>query len=94
MRPIRYSLLSNHRSELYVGIMMPHQEFEQALVRKKYTYESKHTPQRDVLLELLPQDTMYLQQGKYYIEAKLRIFSNSGEERIFTVLPKKMIYIY
>jgi hypothetical protein len=38
IKPIRYSLLSNHNGELYIGIMMPYQDFEDALVRKKYTY--------------------------------------------------------
>jgi 23S rRNA A2030 N6-methylase RlmJ len=62
-------------------------------VRKKYTHKSKHTPQRDVILEINPQDTMYLLSGKYYIEAKLRVFDEDGYERVFTVLPKKMLYL-
>ena len=93
MRPIRYSLMFNPNSELYLGIMMPHQDFECALVRKKYTSASKHTPYNDVLVELLPEDTMCLLPGRYYIEAKLRILDKYGDERIFTVLPKKILQL-
>ena len=90
MNPIRYSLLSNPNSELYLGIMLPYQDFDNALVRKKYTYESPHTEQRDVIVQLQPQDTMYLMPGKYYIEAKLRLLDKFGNNRVFTVLPKKI----
>lgn len=93
MNPIRYSLLSNPNSELYLGIMMPYQDFEYALVRKKYTHESPHTEQRDVIVQLLPQDTMCLMPGKYYIEAKLRLLDKFGNERVFTVLPKKIFQL-
>ena len=91
MNPIRFSLLSNPNSELYLGIMMPHQDFENALVRKKYTNESPHTEYRDVIVELVPNDTMYLMPGRYYIEAKLRLNDKYGNERVFTVLPKKVL---
>ena len=93
IKPMRYSLMCNPRSELYVGIMMPYQDFENALVRKKYTCESKHTEQKDVIVELTPQDTQYLKSGKYYIEAKLRVFTKEGDERIFTVMPKRILYL-
>lgn len=93
MNPIRYSLLSNPNSELYLGIMMPYQDFEYALVRKKYTHESPHTEYRDVLVQLSPQDTMCLMPGKYYIEAKLRLLDKFGNERVFTVLPKKIFQL-
>ena len=93
MNPIRYSLLSNPNSELYFGIMMPYQDFEYALVRKKYTHESPHTEYRDVLVQLSPQDTMCLMPGKYYIEAKLRLLDKFGNERVFTVLPKKIFQL-
>ena len=77
----------------YLGIMMPYQDFEYALVRKKYTCESPHTEQRDVIVQLQPQDTMCLMPGKYYIEAKLRLFDKFGNERVFTVLPKKIFQL-
>ena len=93
VRPIRYSLIPNKEDELYLGIMMPYQDFENALVRKKYTYQSPHTEQRDVIVTFTPQDTMCLRPGIYYIEAKLRAFDKDGNERIFTILPKKMFQL-
>lgn len=93
IRPIRYSLLSNKNSELYLGVMMPYQDFENALVRKKFTYESPHTEQRDVIVEFNSNDTQYLRPGRYYVEAKLRTFDKYGNERIFTVMPKKIFQL-
>lgn len=93
MKPIRYSMLSNPNSELYVGVMMPHQNFENALIRKKYTNKSLHTDNRDVIIQFYPNDTICLIPGRYYIEAKLRLLDKFGNERIFTVLPKKIFQL-
>lgn len=93
IRQIRYSLLSNPNSELYLGVMMPYQDFENALVRKKFTHDSPHTQQRDVIVSFTPQDTQCLMPGRYYIEAKLRVFDKYGNERIFTVMPKKIFQL-
>lgn len=93
LNPIRFSLLSNPNAELYLGIMMPHQDFECALVRKKYTFNSPHTEQRDVIVELKANDTRCLVPGRYYIEAKLRLVDAYNNERIFTVMPKQIFQL-
>lgn len=93
MRPVRYSMKFNRNSELYLGIMMPYQDFETALVRKKYTNQSKFTEYNDLLVDFNENDTKCLRPGRYYIEAKLRIFDNQGNEKVYTVLPKKIFQI-
>lgn len=93
IQPRRFSLLSCPNSELYLGVMMPHQDFENALIRKKYTEQSPHTEERDVIVSFVENDTKSLIPGNYYIEAKLRVIDEDGNERVFTVLPKKILQL-
>ena len=93
LHPIRYSLMSNPESELYLGVMDAFQGFEESLIRKKYTYQSPHTEQRDVIIELTSNDTQYLKPGKYYYEVKLNHKNLDGTYTVFTIIPRRMFYI-
>ena len=73
--------------------MMPNQDFENALIRKKYTKQSPHTEERDVILTFVENDTKFLMPGVYYLEAKLRVVGVDGNEKVFTVLPKKILQL-
>lgn len=55
---------------VYLGIMDPHQLFENALVRKKYTAEDMD-PAGNISIEIKPDDTIDLYPGLYYYAIKL-----------------------
>ena len=90
--PIRYSLLFNPSSEIYLGIMEPGQEFENSLVRKKFTKNSPHTSQNDLEVEFNYNDTINLRLGRYYMEIKL-LYKRQGVETIYTVVPKRLFIL-
>lgn len=55
---------------VYFGIMDPHQMFENALVRKKYTAEDMD-PAGNINIVIKPEDTIDLYPGVYYYSIKL-----------------------
>lgn len=57
---------------VYLGIMDPNQPFELALVKKKYTVEDLDDA-GNLLIEILPEDTIDLFPGIYYYSIKLKI---------------------
>ena len=57
---------------VYLGIMDPHQPFELALVKKKYTVEDLDEA-GNLFIEILPEDTIDLFPGIYYYSIKLKI---------------------
>lgn len=93
IKPIRYSLKYNKNAELYLGIMMPYQDFSEALIRKRYTHESRFNEYNDLLVDFTENDTKCLRPGKYYIEVKMIVRKDNGEEKIYTILPKKIFQI-
>lgn len=74
IEPVYYEMTEN--SYLYVGVTEPHQKFENAIIRKKYTKESQ-IADNVIPVSLLPEDTICLEEGVYYIEMKLLILSTS-----------------
>lgn len=66
---------------VYLGIMDPHQPFELALVKKKYTVEDIDGA-GNLLIKILPEDTIDLFPGIYYYSVKLKIahVSDDGTE--------------
>lgn len=64
---------------LYLGIMDPHQMFENALVRKKYTIEDMDE-NGNVFAVIRPEDTIDLYPGIYYYSVKLHKCSPAKPE--------------
>lgn len=56
---------------VYVGIMIPHQKFEEAIVRKKYVQKDQDLA-GNILVTIEPDDTLDLDPGTYYYAAKLQ----------------------
>lgn len=86
--PIRYDLRDNSDTEVYFGLMLPGQQFESALLRKKYTKEDSNE-HGDVVIKFTPEDTIYLDPGKYFYEIKA-ILQNGD---INTIISKTEFYI-
>ena len=49
--------------------MIPGQYFENAIIRKKYTKDDANEF-GDVIIKFTPEDTIYLDPGKYFYEVK------------------------
>ena len=78
---------------LYLGIMEPNQPFEDALVRKKFTY-SDLDQFNNIYFRFWPNDTVCLLPGKYYYQIKLQsVDEKTGREDVETVVDKTLFYI-
>ena len=58
---------------LYFGLMYPRQEFEDAIVKKKFTVEDYYEDSDILEILLEPEDTVDLLPGKYYYAIKLKL---------------------
>ena len=97
----RYALTGD--DALYFGIMRPHQPFETALIRKKYTVADTDE-MGNLSVSILPEDTLNLHPGKYYYAVKLHmnhpeVDANTGEEtgkiidKVYTIINKTKFII-
>ena len=88
---------------LYLGIMDPHQPFEVALVRKKYTVDDCDDA-GNLVIKIEPKDTLDLLPGTYYYAVKLKmghydVDANTGEptddyiDDVITVIHKTKFFI-
>ena len=73
---------------VYFSICEPNQEFEEGVVRKKYTSDNQ-LEDGSIEIVLNSSDTEHLMTGTYYYEIKLKI---GGEEEIVnTLVPKRKL---
>jgi len=65
------------KDALYFGLMDPHQMFEDALLKKKFTVEDyidgEEGESTVINIEIKPEDTIDLYPGKYYYAIKLKL---------------------
>ena len=97
----RYKLQGN--DVVYFGLMDPHQPFETAWVRKRYTVEDLDNPETgNLVINLEPKDTINLIPGTYYYSVKLKMDhfetdQETGEvshvERVITVINKTKFFL-
>ena len=64
---------------VYLGIMDPHQLFENALVRKRYTADDMDEA-GNISIVIKPEDTIDLYPGIYYYAVKLHKSSPANQE--------------
>ena len=91
LNPIMYQLKQG--DALYFGLMEPNQAFEEAVLKKKYTYLSDTDSSGNVLLKIEPNDTLNLAVGKYYYMIKLRTVDNFGQESVKTIVPPTQFFL-
>ena len=75
---------------LYFGLMDPHQKFEDALLRKRYTKDDCDEG-GNLNIEIRPEDTIDLLPGVYYYAVKLHRMKNTESEfidKVITVINK------
>lgn len=77
---------------VYLGIMLPHQKFENAIIKKRFT-KADQDSSGYIIAEIAPEDTLDLLPGVYYYAVKLRQSTNEPTERISTVINKTKFII-
>lgn len=78
---------------LYLGIMLPNQPFETAIIRKKFTYEDLDSD-NNIVIRFWPEDTLYVLPGKYYYQVKLQTIDEKTKRKdVETVIDKTLFYI-
>lgn len=91
-----YYILRNDDA-VYLGIMDPHQMFENALIKKKYTAEDIDEA-GNLLIEITSEDTLDLFPGIYYYTIKLHKSSPATEDEaeideVSTIINKTKLII-
>lgn len=92
MYPIRYSMLKDPSSTITFAIMTPYQSFESAFFKRTYNVNNMHNSQRDLIIQLRPEDTIGLSPGKYFYSIRLNILQH-GHYCQKIVIPEKMLFI-
>ena len=97
----RYILKGN--DAVYFGLMDPHQPFETAWVRKKYTVADLDDPEvGNLVINLEPKDTIDLIPGIYYYSVKLKMDHTETDpdtqevthvDRVITVINKTKFFL-
>lgn len=87
---------------VYLGIMDPHQSFEDALVKKRFTVEDMDA-HGGLTIVLEPEDTLDLLPGTYYYAVKLHmqhedIYLTTNEvvgyvDKVYTVINKTKLFL-
>jgi hypothetical protein len=80
---------------LYFGLMDPHQKFENALVKKRFTKDDCDEA-GNLNIEIRPEDTLDLMPGVYYYAIKLHRMKNDETEyidKVITVINKTKFVI-
>lgn len=83
---------------VYFGIMDPHQPFEDALVKKRFTADDYISEDADsLIITINPEDTLDLIPGKYYYAVKLKMdhLDEDGNEvnKVITIINKSKFII-
>ena len=75
------------------GLMLPHQPFEEALLKKTFTKDDEDKD-GNLYIKILPEDTLFLKPGLYYYQVKT-IYKTGNEEEthVDTVVQKTRFII-
>lgn len=90
--PVRVDLIKFPYLEVYMGIMLPHQTFETAIIKKKFTVKDVND-KGDVVVTIQPEDTINLKPGKYFYEIKARIDDSIDGEYVRTIINKTQFLV-
>lgn len=75
--------------KIYFAIMEPNQKFENAIVKKVFTYEDVDED-GNVEIKILPKDTEHLKEGTYYYTIK---YTSDEDSEVETVVEKTKFFI-
>lgn len=87
----RYTLQEG--DAVYFGLMLPHQPFEEAILRKRITCDTEGAIDNDrITVTIYPDDTIDLEPGVYYYAVKIRHPALPRDE-VFTIINKTKFVI-
>ena len=96
----RYHIIGD--DTIYFGIMDPHQPFEEALVKKKFTVDDADA-NGNLTIVIEPEDTLDLLPGVYYYSVKIHMQHENknpetGEvdgyvDKVYTVINKTKLFL-
>lgn len=89
MYPERYLLKDG--DAVYFAVMEPNQRFEDAILKKVYTYEDEKDEQGDLIIKFDSMDTQYLHPGKYYYTIKVKF--SDFELPVQTIIDNREFWI-
>lgn len=92
--PISYEM--TEKDVLYFALLEPNQPWEEALIKRAFTYDDWILNHEQVIIHLSTEDSENLVPGTYYYQAKLYIDEDStqnGQESVATVVPRTKVYI-
>lgn len=90
-KPIRYVLAE--KDLVQFRLMAPNQSFENAIIRKDYTYQDVNEHD-DVVVKFNREDTLLLLPGKYYYEIKIQLYDSETQGyKVNTISPKTEFFI-
>ena len=78
---------------VYIGVMEPQQNFEDAILRKRVTKENVDD-NGTLIVRFWPEDTCCLTPGKYYYQVKITTVDEKTKRTdVETILNKTLFYI-
>lgn len=92
LEPLIYSL--SQTDNVYFAVMEPNQPFENALIKKKLTFNDCDE-NGNVIVRFRPQDTQCVLPGKYYYQVKLQRFNSEDptDYEVDTIIEKTLFWI-
>ena len=89
--PIRYEF--QLEDEVYLGVMEPNQPFENAILKKKFTFNDLNDD-GDIVVKFKHDDTKCLLPGKYFYQIKAKFINKETNEfEVHTVVQKTQFII-
>lgn len=90
--PVRLDMRKFPEVEIYFGVYLSGGRFENSFIIKKFTSLDSNS-EGDVVINLNPEDTLYIRPGKYLYSIKARIYDKSYGEWLNTVIDANDFYI-
>ena len=91
LQPEYYSLGEN--DSLHFALCEPHQAFEDAVITKEFTKDSKKDSNGHIILELESEETKDLLVGKYYYQIKLNTKTSDDKIKVKTIVLPTQFFI-
>lgn len=92
IEPIRLDIRSLPELEIYFGVYMPYDRFENSFIAKKFNHLDSNEL-GDVIITINPEDTLYIRPGSYKYSIKARMYDKAYGEWINTVVDANTFYI-
>ena len=90
--PIRLDVRKLPELEIYFGVYMPYDRFENSFIAKKFDHLDSNEL-GDIMITINLEDTLYIRPGSYKYSVRARMYDESYGEWINTVVDANTFYI-